>query len=226
MSRSATRSLNASATRGWPVSPRALCRALRQVLMRPSAMPSATTSLRTPSWANKREHHLRRPRRTDQPHRLRMTSRRRRGHERMHRGTLLVQLQVPARGWFWSETAPMSGHPIAFLAFLGFRITGHGCTLSTHLCYEIFIFIYSQSRRPVSYSIPNSHVRKARESAGHERGLFAFPLSVADADIRHESRRPRCAGCGGARAAAASDTNEAVLYSSVAVSRAEPPQFK
>ena len=30
-----------------------------------------------------------------------------------------MQLQVPARGWFWSETAPMSGHPIAFLAFLG-----------------------------------------------------------------------------------------------------------
>ena len=81
--------------------------------------PSATTSLRTPSWANKREHHLRRPRRTDQPHRLRMTRRRRRGHGRMHRGTLLVQLQVPARGWFWSETAPMSGHPIAFLVFLG-----------------------------------------------------------------------------------------------------------
>ena len=30
-----------------------------------------------------------------------------------------MQLQVPARGWFWSETAPMSGHPIAFLFFLG-----------------------------------------------------------------------------------------------------------
>ena len=78
-----------------------------------------------------------------------------------------MQLQVPARGWFWSETAPMSGHPIAFLAFLGFRITGHGCTLSTHLCYEIFTFYNSQpsreGRRRLRYSIPNSQHSQVSE---------------------------------------------------------------
>ena len=77
-----------------------------------------------------------------------------------------MQLQVPARGWFWSETAPMSGHPIAFLVFLGEDLGLPATAVHCRHTYAMGINGISPLARPGMVFLPLARLGCWR-SAGH-----------------------------------------------------------